>query len=224
MQSDHELAIPEVLPVMTLRGMVLFPHAVVPLYIFEERYRTMLRDVLTDHRMFAIFKEDPDSTDCEEPPHTFGSVGVIRAAHQNPDGTSNVALQGLARVRMVQILGEDPYRTIRVEACPTPEPNAPTGPLRQRILTLLDQSTQLTNDLPAEYLAFLRNLTEPEPFLDVAIQAVCQTPEIKQRLLETLDLEDRFLTFEQYLIKEKRRDDLLRQLQGNTRDDEIELN
>lgn len=224
MQSDHELAIPEVLPVMTLRGMVLFPHAVVPLYIFEERYRTMLRDVLTDHRMFAIFKEDPDSTDCEEPPHTFGSVGVIRAAHQNPDGTSNVALQGLARVRIVQILGEDPYRTIRVEACPTPEPNAPTGPLRQRILTLLDQSTQLTNDLPAEYLAFLRNLTEPEPFLDVAIQAVCQTPEIKQRLLETLDLEDRFLTFEQYLIKEKRRDDLLRQLQGNTRDDEIELN
>lgn len=209
---------------MTLRGMVLFPHAVVPLYIFEERYRTMLRDVLTDHRMFAIFKEDPDSTDCEEPPHTFGSVGVIRAAHQNPDGTSNVALQGLARVRIVQILGEDPYRTIRVEACPTPEPNAPTGPLRQRILTLLDQSTQLTNDLPAEYLAFLRNLTEPEPFLDVAIQAVCQTPEIKQRLLETLDLEDRFLTFEQYLIKEKRRDDLLRQLQGNTRDDEIELN
>jgi Lon protease-like protein len=204
--------------------MVLFPHAVVPLYIFEERYRRMLEDVLQEQRMFAIFKEDPERDSEEEPPHKVGSVGVIRAAHQNPDGTTNLALQGIARVRLLEVVQETPYRTIRVASCPGSDPVQEDKELRQRILSLVDAESGLVENLPEEYLDFLRGLQEPEPFVDVAIQALCHCPEEKQRLLETLDLEERYTRFENFLLKEKRRLELYRKLQGRTREDEIDLN
>lgn len=224
MNPDDEIEIPEIVPVMTLREMVLFPHAVVPLYIFEQRYRTMLEDVLQEQRMFAIFKEDSEQGSGEEPPHEYGSVGVIRAAHQNPDGTTNLALQGITRVRLLEIVQEEPYRLIRIESCSTPETPADDEDQRKRILSLVQSESGLTANLPEEYMEFLKGLKEPEPFVDVAIQAICQCPDMKQRLLETLDLGDRYALFEKFLRKEKDRNDLFRRLQGETRDDEIELN
>ena len=221
--SDPEIIIPEIVPVMTLRGMVLFPHAVVPLYIFEERYRRMLEDVLQEQRMFAIFKEDAERDSEEEPPHEVGSVGVIRAAHQNPDGTSNLALQGITRVRLLEVVQEEPYRLIRVESCAC-SPSPPDLELRERILSLVDSESGLVENLPEEYIEFLRGLKEPEPFVDVAIQALCHCPDEKQRLLETLDLGARYTRFEEFLLREKRRLELYRKLQGRTREDEIDLN
>lgn len=230
MQMPDDIEIPEVIPVMTLRETVLFPHAVMPLYIFEERYRAMLKDVLQQDRLFAIFKEaeTAESGDAEEPPETIGTVGVVRAAHANPDGTSNLALQGLARVRLLEVVQEFPYRLIRVEVCKESDPggSAPEEPTASRsaILGLLDKRPALTHGLPEEYLDFLRSLEQPETFIDVAIHSICAKTEMKQKLLETLSLGERYSGFEHYLMEELAQLELFEQLQGNTRDDEIELN
>jgi len=224
--EQEEINIPEILPVMTLKDTVMFPHAVMPLYIFEERYRTMLEDVLGSHRMFAIFNECNDQESLEEPAHLMGTVGIVRAAHKNPDGTSNLALQGLMRVRLIEIVEESPYRKIRVEPCPCEEPDA-SGSLdasRQRILELLDEEPNLCDSLPEEYVSFLKSLEGNSAFLDVAIHSLCPSPEVKQRLLETLSLQSRYEAFEQFLLKEQHRILLHRQLQGDTSDEEIDLN
>ena len=230
MQVPEDIEIPEVIPVMTLRETVLFPHAVMPLYIFEERYRAMLKDVLQQHRLFAIFKEaeTEEAGDAEEVPESIGTVGVVRAAHANPDGTSNLALQGLARVRLLEVVQEFPYRLIRVEVCKekAPESVPPEGPEASRtaILGLLDKRPALTHGLPEEYLEFLQSLEPPDTFIDVAIHSICAKTDIKQRLLETLSLEKRYRCFEQYLTEELAQLELFEKLQGKTRDDEIELN
>ena len=51
---QQEIEIPREVPVMTMNGTVLFPHAMMPLYIFEDRYRAMLRAVLESDRVFAV--------------------------------------------------------------------------------------------------------------------------------------------------------------------------
>jgi Lon protease-like protein len=213
---------------MTLRETVLFPHAVMPLFIFEQRYREMIADVLKSHRLFAIFNEDAqsESEGQEEPPAKMGTVGVVRAAHQNPDGTSNLALQGIIRVRLLEIVQESPYRTVRVEVCPSEEEieDDAFAPNREQIISHLDKQPELTRGLPEEYVQFLRSLTETGPFIDVAIHSICHDSVVKQRLLETLPLGNRYEIFEQFLIKEEARLDLFDKLQGSTRDDEIELN
>jgi Lon protease-like protein len=229
MDLSEEIEIPEIVPVMTLQDTVLFPHAVMPLFIFEQRYREMLDDILKSHRLFAIFNEDPESDDegHEEPPAKMGTVGVVRAAHKNPDGTSNLALQGIIRVRLVEIVQESPYRVVRIEPCPSQDEaddDISREGIRSEILDHIKRQPELTRGLPEEYIQFLQALTQPAPFIDVAIHSLCQDAVIKQRLLETLSLNERYAIFEQYLMKEEMRLELFDRLQGSTRDDEIELN
>jgi Lon protease-like protein len=227
MEEMGDITIPEVVPVMTLQDTVLFPHAVMPLFIFEERYRLMLKEVLGSHRLFAIFNEKHDASDegYEEPPEVMGTVGVVRAAHKNPDGTSNLALQGISRVRLVEIVQETPYRLIRVAPCQDAldEQEAIPG-MRQQILDLLDSKAFLTKGLPEEYVRFIHSLDTPGPFIDVAVHSICQNARAKQELLETLSLKKRFDRFLGFLDKECDRHDLFRLLQGSTKDDEIDHN
>ena len=75
MNQNEEYTLPDEVPAMTLRGTVLFPKAMMPLRIFEERYKHMLRDVLSGQRMFAIVCERENVSDEEavsEPP--FGCL------------------------------------------------------------------------------------------------------------------------------------------------------
>jgi Lon protease-like protein len=228
MELSEDIEIPEIVPVMTLRDTVLFPHAVMPLFIFEQRYREMLADILKSHRLFAIFNEDQEAETegQEEPPARMGTIGVVRAAHRNPDGTSNLALQGIIRVRLLEIVQESPYRMVRVETCPSDDSGEDNSQeeIRGQILSHIKRYPQLACGLPEEYIQFLQSLNQPAPFIDVAIHSICQDPGVKQRLLETLSLNDRYEIFEQFLMKEESRLELFDKLQGSTRDDEIELN
>ncbi|MGC9450724.1 MAG: LON peptidase substrate-binding domain-containing protein [Oceanipulchritudo sp.] len=227
MEESGQITIPDIIPVMTLRDTVLFPHAVMPLFIFEQRYKLMLREVLRSHRLFAIFNERPDDSGegHEENPQVMGTVGVVRAAHQNPDGTSNLALQGISRVRLLEIVQESPYRMVRVAPCKDALDVAEEIPgMRLEILQMLDDRPHLSAELPEEYLQFIRSLDKPGPFIDVAIHSVCQNTVTKQQLLETLSLHRRFQLFLAFLKEECQRHDLFRTLQGNTRDEEIEWN
>lgn len=226
MQSDDHIDIPDVIPVMILGETVFFPHSVMPLYIFEERYRVMLEDVLQKHRLFAVFKEsDLEKMDGKEDvPEEIGTVGVVRAAHANPDGTSNLALQGIARVRLLEIVQTVPYPLIRVEVCEDETPDETLRPQRRQILNLLESEPTLTEGLPEEYIDFLRSLEDPKTFIDVAIHSICGDADIKQTLLETLKVVERYRSFERYLLKHQNQLDLFERLQGNTRDDEIDLN
>ena len=226
MDPASEIVIPEIVPVMTLQGTVLFPHAVMPLFIFEKRYREMLADVLSGHRLFAVFNEAEDSPEGhEEPPAVMGTVGMVRAAHKNADGTSNLALQGISRVRLLEIVRESPYRLIRVAPCQDADPANILLPAAQTaILDLIGKHPHLTDSLPVEYVDFLRSIDLPAPFIDVAAQALCLETGTKQRLLETLSLPDRFRLLAEYLQRECSRQDLFKQLQGHLPDEEIGKN
>src|SRR5258708_2198401 len=100
---DGSVTLPAQVPVMPLPGAVLFPHALLPLYIFEERYREMLDHALKHERMFSVALIKPDRHEWESPADFFdvGGIGLIRACVGRNDGTSNLILQGLERVRFV---------------------------------------------------------------------------------------------------------------------------
>ena len=79
--THENIEIPNTLPAMTLRGVVLFPSAMMPLRIFEPRYREMLNDVLSQDRMFAIVREREDVSAEEvelELPYSVATAGLVR--------------------------------------------------------------------------------------------------------------------------------------------------
>ena len=227
METSDDIHIPEVVPVMTLQETVLFPHAVMPLFIFEPRYRHMLSDVLQSHRLFAIFQECgvEELHGHEEPPAVMGTVGVVRAAHKNPDGTSNLALQGIRRVRLIEIVQESPYRMIRIAPCKdAEEENHQLLPARDEIISLIDKHPHLTQGIPKEYVQFIHSVEGYGPFIDVAAHSICQDSQFKQELLETLCLSRRFDLFKKFLNGECHKHQLFKLMQGQTKDEEIDLN
>src|SRR5947199_5249772 len=98
---SSSVTLPKKVPVMPLPGALLFPHALLPLYIFEPRYRQMLEHALNHHRIFSVALVKPDRYDWQSPADFFhiAGVGLIRACVGRGDGSSNLILQGLERVR-----------------------------------------------------------------------------------------------------------------------------
>ena len=224
---DTSIEIPDTVPVMTLAETVLFPKAMLPLYIFEDRYKKMVSDILKGTRIFAVTGLERDRAEGEfEPFYETGSVGLVRACHENEDGTSNLILQGLTRVRIKKALYEDPYRVVRIEVLQSSSEgeSAQLMNLRERLTGAIQLSQNLGSPIPDHVMEFLEKIEEPETFLDISAFTLCKNVNEKQQLLETLDTCERFELFIELMHIENDRLRLLSKLKGNLSDKDIELN
>jgi ATP-dependent Lon protease len=226
---ELEIILPDELPVMTLPNITFFPQALMPLHIFEPRYRQMLKDVLATNRLFAVaglndkLASHPNQF---EPPHRIASVGIIRACQKNADGTSNLLLQGLCRVEFLEIVTDEPYRRARLRAL-TSEPGGAVDDnvrLRTETARLLGLKQKLGGHLPPEITDFLRKVDDPETFVDLAAFSLCEDQQFKQKLLETLDIRARLGLFNHQLRAEIDSLKLQKKLQGRLPDDRIAEN
>lgn len=226
---EMEITLPDELPVMTLPNVAFFPQALMPLHIFEPRYRRMLRDVLASNRLFAVAGLDSRRAaqpEAFEPLHTVASVGIVRACKDTGDGTSNLLLQGLCRVRIEGIVAEEPYRRIRVQAL-TSQPGADVAEinrLHRELARLLSVREKLASEGSKEMAAFLKTVADPEAFVDLAAFSLCGDQALKQRLLETLNLSRRLELFSARVRDEIAGLKLRRRLQGRLPDDQISDN
>ena len=206
---EMEITLPDEIPVMTLPNTTFFPQALMPLHIFEARYRQMLRDVLASNRLFAVAGLNADQVNKPghfEPPHRVASVGIIRACQKNDNGTSNLLLQGLCRVEIVKIVRDEPYRRIQVRALSS-EAGASAVEnlaLRRELSRLLSLKLKLDATGSGEMAAFLTTVEDPEAFVDIAAFSLCEDTFLKQKLLETLDVHRRLTLFGEQLSKSYR--------------------
>lgn len=104
------------LPIFPLPQVVFFPEAVLPLHVFEPRYRAMLRDCLTTHGAMAIAQIVPGEDDHGRPRIAEIASGGIIVEHQPlPDGRANIVLRGMARLHLAELEPSEglPYRIAR---------------------------------------------------------------------------------------------------------------
>ena len=210
---------------MTLRGVVLFPKAMMPLRIFEERYKKMLAERLEGDRIFAVVGERENVTQEEEHlelPYGVATAGLIRVSKENADGTSFVLLQGLSRVKIVSIDQEIPFRIINVEPIETIVDDSSTG-LRGKIIYQLERNLSLGGDVTKEMLDFLTPIEDNTSFVDLAAYSLCKQSLRKQALLEVQNLGKRAQMLIDDLIWENDRLDLINKALGG-KDEESNFN
>lgn len=226
---EMEITLPDEVPVMTLPNVAFFPQALMPLHIFEPRYRQMLKEVLATNRLFAVTGLDQARLDEPgeiEPPHRVASVGIVRACQKNANGTSNLLLQGICRVEVLEIVTDKPYRRIRVRALPSEPVADPAENVRLRVelARLIALKQKFGAPVPPEMAEFLRTVEDPEVFIDLAAFSLCENSALKQKLLETLDVRRRLELFARQLRNDIEALRLRRQLQGGLPDERISDN
>ena len=183
MPEDFAIELPAQVPVMALPGALLFPHALLPLYIFEERYREMLAHALAGSRMFCVALVKPgieDVTGSDDFYHVAG-CGLVRACVGREDGTSNLILQGLARVRFKGFAQEEPFRIAEIESVPSEEGNlVETEALGAKVLELCEKFKARGVQLPQQMI----QLANPDMLADLVAHTFIRNPFHRQKLME----------------------------------------
>ena len=199
------VVLPEQLPVMPLPGAVLFPHALLPLYIFEPRYRKMLELALQQHRMFCVTLIKPSCPDWHAPEDFFhfATAGLIRACVERSDGTSNLILQGLQRVRFTSFDQEVPFPIVSIESAELHDPTSvETEALGAKVVELYASLKHDRRQLPAKLDRYLSELRDLEMLADLMASTFVNDPLRRQRLLEERSLNQRLRFLITYLRDE----------------------
>lgn len=182
----NEEDIPETVGAMILPGVTLFPHSLLPLYIFEPRYRQMLAKALEGDRLFAIAHAGEDGEVA-----AIGGLGVVRACVANEDGTSNLILQGLTRVVFSEFRMK-PFPAARIVALEDRGEDSDSLPgLRHDISAACGQMKAAGVESPQGFEKFLMQIPSHGAFADAVAAAYVADPTERRGLLEEAEVPTR---------------------------------
>jgi Lon protease-like protein len=174
---------------MVLPGVTLFPNALLPLYIFEPRYREMLEEALAAGRMVAMaMPRNQEESEVE----MIAGAGLVRACIRNDDGTSNLILQGVCRVRFIGWDQSSPYRVARVEELRSHE--GEHDDLESKVIQLHALCARFKEqgiELPSQFEAYLNQITSIGVITDLVASTLVADPRIRQILLEEVEIPKR---------------------------------
>jgi len=187
------------LPVFPLPEVVFFPETVLPLHVFEPRYRQMVADCLQGERWMAVAMLRPGwEKDYEgRPPiHRVAGAGEIVHAEALGDGRFNILLDGRLRVRIEEEEpGDRPYRVARARPLADVEAAVDTPGFAERLRGLRVAHGKLLTALGQGHADLVTRLTvagaRPGTVIDRIVSAVVPDAAARQRALETLEVDER---------------------------------
>jgi ATP-dependent Lon protease len=200
--------VPEQVPILPLRDTVLFPQSALPLGAGRESSVRLLEDVVRGGRLIGVFAQrDPATEDPQEADlHRTGTLATVHKVLKQPDGTVRLLVQGLHRIRIVEMTQVRPYLVARIAEAPEVSP--PAGDLESEALarnavTLFRQVVELSPMLSDELATVVQNVTQPDRLGDlIAATLPALTTQVKQELLETPDVKARLVRLVAVLTKE----------------------
>jgi Lon protease-like protein len=199
------IPLPAVVPVLPLPGVLLFPNALLPLHIFEPRFREMLDQALRADRMLCVALVRPERHHWRTSSDFFriSTVGLIRACVGRSDGTSDLILQGLQRVKFTSFTQEAPFPIARIKPLKTrTKLTVETDALAAKVMEFYQHLKQTGRELPDRVDKYLNEMGDPEMLADLIASTFISDAERRQQLLEELDLNARLRLLIQYLREE----------------------
>jgi Lon protease-like protein len=185
--------------------LVLLPNELLPLHIFEPRYRQMLKDVALDKNMFGVMFFDPQETFVEKP--ASGSVGCaaeVREVQTMPDGRANILTVGVSRYRLLDYVDAgEPYLVGDVEFFEDEqEDETLVNPLADEVFTLFRRIARAAHKLSGERGAFPDvQQTKPQDLSFLVTAAFNLESDLKYKLLETRSTVERLERLKELLLQ-----------------------
>jgi ATP-dependent Lon protease len=157
--------IPSELPILPLRGLVVYPQTAVPLTIGQPRSIRLVDDVVASEEKLIglVASRDPD-LEAPEPGDlfTFGTVALVHRLFRAPDGTIRLVVQGLARFRVGEFLQLEPYLRARIELAPeVVESGAEIEALARSTRDQFERISEMVSSMPRELVVSVLSLEDP---------------------------------------------------------------
>jgi ATP-dependent Lon protease len=188
------VAVPTELPVLPLRGVVIFPSAIVPLLISRGASLKLVEDALGGDRMLALMAQKNPEDESPDPAALYsrGTAGRILKMLKYPDSSVRILVQGLRRVEIVEYTNRDPYLRARVRVLQDlVEPTKDLEAVQAHMVNQFAKFVSMIPYLPDELQVVVMNIKDPAKVADLIASNLNVSLEEKQDLLATLDVRAR---------------------------------
>ena len=195
------------IPIFPLPEVVLFPHTLLPLHIFEARYRQMVRDCLAGDRRLAMALLRPgwEADYYGRPPiYPIAGAGEIIEHEELPDGRFNVVVRGTMRIGITAELPIDkPYRVARAKPLPDRYPEGNPGALMERVERLKVFYLRVLSEVKkgeVEATKLFSGVKDPGIIVDRIAAAAIADAETRQQVLEAVEVGSRLVLVLGHLV------------------------
>src|SRR5687768_8343457 len=206
-EGTQELQIPNELPVLPLRDIVIYPFMIVPLFVSREKSIRAVDEALGENRMILLAsqrdldKEEPTAEDL----YKVGTAAVIMRMLKLPDGRIRILVQGLARARVEEITDTGEYLKARVNAVEEvlpPERSLEVEALVRNVRASMEKAINLGKNISPEVMAIIANLDDAGRLADLSASNLELKVEDAQSVLDISDTTARLRRVNELLNKE----------------------
>ena len=187
--EDTNSRIPRTLPVLHISNIVMFPYLLMPLVVTDEESKLVIDHALSSDKLMAFFLDKAEGGTL----HEIGTAVTILRMLRNQDGSISLLLQGTSRIRLQRYEQKDPFIMVDVEAIPEPKDDSMEIQAHRTIaLELMDKISQESSVLNREMIAGLSNIKQNGRVADIIAGNIDLQTADRQRILELVDLDQRF--------------------------------
>jgi ATP-dependent Lon protease len=192
--NGQRLTIPNALPILPIRNIVVFPGTVMPLNVGRPKSKALLDEVMPGEKIIGVITQKNAEVEDPQQPDLYG-VGVacmILKLFKLPDGNQSIIVHGLARFRLMGVEQPDPFVMGRIEVLEdTLNPGANLDALVASVRQQANRVIELSPNTPDEAAQVLNGITNPSALADFLAANLQADVTEKQRMLEELDVETR---------------------------------
>ena len=216
--EPSESIISDNLPVLPLRGAVVFPTIWLPLPVGQERSLALVEDILPKNRVLVLASSTDE--DLEEPgPENIRAIGTAVLIHRvlrTPDGTIRLLVQGLERVRIMEYVAEEPYLRARIEILPElmPENGIEIEAVIRVVRDMFRRMIELEPRMPEELVLMAFNIQDARQLAYLVASSLHLKVDDAQEFLEMDSMQEKLLRLTQLLKKEVEVMELGRKIQS----------
>jgi len=207
LQPPQNIEIPEQLPLLPVRDIVVFPYMVLPLFVGREMSIKAIEAALAGNRM--IFLATQKALDVENPQpsdiHTIGTVGIIMRMLKLPDERIKILVQGLSKAKIADYIQTDPYYSVRIDKITEGKATGSTLETEAVMRTVKEQIERIVSlgkVLIPDVMVVIENLEEPGRLADMVASNLGLKVEVTQSVLEITDPIKRLRQVSEILAKE----------------------
>lgn len=191
-QNEEAIKIPDVLPVLPLKDLAIFPYIIVPLSVSREKSINAVDQSLAENRviMLSAQKDYQNEDPGEDDVHRVGTVAIIMRMLKLPDGRIRILVQGLSRARIDYFIQTAPFfkaKITRLEEQDVPEKTLELEAMIRSIKQNLDKAVNLGKAISPEVMVIAANLDDPARLADLAASNLDLKLDEAQGLLETIN-------------------------------------